>query len=517
MKISLENRVENSVKNISIGLVAQVVQLMSTFVCRIILLRCLAQEYIGINGLFTSVMGMLSIAELGIGSAMSYELYRALAKEDTTDQASLMALYKKLYSIIGLIICFIGILILPIITLSTNNYPNVSENVYFIYILFLLSEVLSYIFTYRETIIYAAQSSHILTVLDVIFGVLRNTVQCILLIFTHSFTIYIIIQVLFRIFYNFAAFYTAKKMFPNAFNNKNIVPINKERKSKIFHNIRYIFTEKIATQMLNSTDNIISSSICGLVVTAINSNYSMIITTIYTFTQKFQNAITAVTGNISTIETKEKQRKALYEIYLIYFWIYLICSISFALLVQETSKLIFGQEYVQSFSIGLITAVNFLQSGMLIAVSTFRSTMGLFKYGKYTTIFTSIINIVLSLILGKYYGLFGILIATTIAKFITVDWYYPYVTFKYGFDGGLLDYYLYTLRKWLEAIFIFFITFEICKLINMDIIGNIVFKLLICITVPNLLIILINIRNSEFRSIVLKLKNYVISKRSKTI
>lgn len=513
MELSLENRVENSVRNVSIGLIAQCVQLLSTLVCRVILVRCLAQEYIGINGLFTSVMGVLSIAELGIGSAISYELYQALAKKDTKEQASLMAIYKKLYMIIGAVICAIGLVVMPIVnSIVIKDSPEIG-NTYLLYIVYLLGEVISYLFMYRETIIYAAQRSHILTVWDVIFGVIRNAVQCFVLIYTHSFFLYVLLQVTFRMFYNFAATITANRMFPEALKAKNTEPVSKERRQQIFKNIRYIFTEKAATSLLNCTDNLVTGAICGLAVTGVNSNYSMIVITMSTFTAKVQNALTAGVGNISAVETKEKQRDSLYEICMIYFWIYACCSICFAFLVREVSHIVFGQGYVQSFMIGVVTSVNFLQSGMLIGISTFRNTQGLFKYGKYAMLWTGVINVILSVILGYKFGLLGVLIGTFISRLITVDWYYPYVTFKYGFGTSVWPYYIYTLKLWLEVAVMYFITWKICDLISYEGLEGFLIKFIFCLIISNGLIIIFNFGNKEFKSVISKLKRTIIKRK----
>lgn len=507
MKLSLENRVDNSIKNTSIGLIAQLIQLISTLICRVLLLRCLAQEYIGINGIITSVMGVLSVAELGIGSAMSYELYSALASDNKREQAALMHLYRRMYAVIGLVTAAIGLIVMPFVNGVIIKDNTVSESMYPVYLLYLFAEAVSYAFIYRETILYAAQQSYILTVIDVICGVLRNAVQCVFLVLTHSFLIYVLLQVSFRMLYNFIATAKANKLFPEALKASQVELLPEERQKNIFRNVKYIFIEKAATKILDSTDNIISGAMCGLAVTGANANYAMLITTIGTFTIKFQNALTAAIGNISVVETKEKQEEALYELYFIYYWIYLFCSVGFAFLIRDISHLVFGEAYVQSFEIGLAAAINFFQGGMLLAISTFRNTMGLFKYGRYAFLGTGICNVILSIILGRYFGLTGILIATFISRFITVDWYFPYVTFKHGFGQSIKRYVLYSARRWIEAAVIFAVTGLLCLLKDFSLGWNIVYRLVICLLVPNLMIVVLNFRSREFKNITGKIYN----------
>lgn len=513
--MNLNHRVENSMRNAIVGVIAQFVQVISSFLCRMIFVRCLAQEYLGVNGLFSNILTILAMAELGIGSAITFELYRALADNDEYELSALMALYRKAYTIIGLIIGVAGLVVLPFVGLLISKDTAITESLYLLYLLYLLDTVVSYFFSYRGTIIDASQQNYILTLLDTGTGIVRNILQCVALLITRNFLLYLLIQIAFKLIYNLLVSYTAAKFFP-ILKEKNNYTLPKEKRNRIFQNVKCVFITNIFARLVGSTDNIIITALDGLAVTGINSNYSLIISTLITFTTKIQSGITASVGNISAVETKEKKLSTFYEVFAIYFWMYFWCGICFAILVQPTISLVFGGNYVMAFNIGIITGMNFVQSETSTAIGAYKSTMGLFRYGKFISIFTSSLNIILSIILGQKYGVFGILLATFISRMLTTEWYIPYVTFKYGFESNVMPYYRKMIIFWLEGMVIFGITYFICTLLNLSTFPSLIYRMFICLIVPNALWAIIHHKDDEYARIKTKLGRYFRYKLKKS-
>ena len=505
--VDLKNRVSNSIKNSTIGLIAQLIQSISTFACRMIFVRVLSTEFYGINGLFSNVLGILSIAELGIGTAISFELYGALAKGDEDEQASLLQFYKKAYCIIGLFIAVIGLIMLPFIQMLVKSSDAVSDKIYIYYLLYLSESVISYFYSYKQTIVSVAQQNYVLTIIEVACGILRNIIQCFVLILTKNFVLYLIVQVLFKVIYNHVSSHVSGILFP-VVNRKEPQKLNPEIKQRMYNNVKYVFITNVLSKIMGSMDNIIITALDGLALTGINSNYTLIMATVNTFTMRIQAGITAGIGNVSAVESNKKKLEVFYEVFLVYFWLFFWCSVCFALLVQDTVYVFFGKDYVLPMSIGIVTGLDFMIFHISQCRRTFHNTMGLFKYGKYISAIQNLINVVLSVVLGKQLGLFGVLLATVIAR-VSVDWFGAWQTFKYGFEQSVLPYYRRVVSSWGVAIVIFIITWWICALPDFSMgIVNIMYKAVVCVIVPNVLFVLTQARKPEFKRLSKKMKRY---------
>ena len=510
--MDLTQRTKNTVKNSAIGLAAQLIQVISSFVCRMIFVRTLTEAYLGVNGLFGNVLSILSLGELGIGSAITYELYRALGTNDREETKSLMDFYRKAYMLVGVGIGLIGLLVVPFIPKLIPIGSGIKENVYELYALYLLNTVISYFFSYKSSIIDASQQNYVLTLIHTGVTILQNIAQGIILLLTRNFLLYLIIQVACSIAYNVLVARAADRMFP-LLKETDIRPLAASKRKGMFRNIRDIFITSIAGRLVNSTDNIIITALSGLASTGLNSNYSLMYATLITFTVKVQNGITASIGNVNAMDSREKKIRLFDEVHFAFYWMYFWCACCFILLVQEVIALCFGMSYVMSFSIAVITGLNFYTAEQGTVVTIFKSTMGLFSKGKYISIVTGVINIILSVTLGKLYGVQGILIATFISRMLTTRWYFPYVTFRYGFQASSAHYFKTAARYWAEGILIFLITWKVTALFSLSPFFALLVKGVICLILPNALIILLHYRDPDFISI----KNRILSLLQKRI
>ena len=496
-QINLKERTKNTVKNSAIGLVAQLFQVLSSFGCRMIFVRCLAEAYLGINGLFSNILSILSLGELGIGSAITYELYGALASNDVEDTKSLMAFYKKAYTWVGIAIGVFGLCLFPFIHSLVKLDATVTESVYLLYGLYLINTVVTYFFSYKSSIIDAAQQNYVLTLIHTAVTIVQNITQCVVLLLTKNFVLYLIIQVVCSIgYYVFAACF-ADKMFP-FLKDRDVRPLSKERKERMFVNIKDIFITTVASKLVNSTDNIIITAFGGLVSTGLNSNYALLSATLITFTERIKTGIRASVGNISAIESRDRKVQLFDDIQFLFFWLYFWCGLCFILLVQDVIPLAFGEKYLMPFSVAFVTGLNFYTYQQGTVVNIFKETMGFFSKGKYTSVATGILNIFFSIVLGRMWGVFGILLATFISMMLTTRWYFPFIVFKDGFGISPLHYFKKDLRYWAEAVIIYLITWKICTLVNLTDIAALLVHGVICLCVPNLLIILFHLKDPVF-------------------
>ena len=511
--MDLKQRTSNTIKNTVIGLAAQTLQVLSSFICRIVFVHILTESYLGVNELFNNILSILSLGSLGIGSAVTFELYRTLANNDKEETKAFMAFYKKAYSYVGIAIGIFGIFLFPFINRLVSLDQSIHGNVYVMYALYLSDVVISYFFTYKASIIEASQQNYKTSAIHAAVTIFQNIIQCVVLILARNFMLYLAIQIGCSIGYNILVAKEAERSFPYLKEpvSQEIPP---EHKKRMFFNIRDIFMQNIAGKLMNSTDNIIITALGGLANTGLNSNYSLLYATLVTFTTKIQLGIAASVGNVNAVEDKDKRIQVFNEVHFMFFWMYFWCALCFILLVQDVIGLFFGQRYLMSFSIAVITGLNFYIAEEGTVVTIFKETMGLFSKGKYVAVATGIINVILSVVLGKQYGVFGVLLATFVSRMITTRWYLPFVTFKYGFKASGKQYYLDDVKYWIEGIAIFFITYYLCRLLPYNGIGLLFLKAVICLIVPNVIIIGVHWRDPYFITLKERILNAVILRRN---
>lgn len=499
-----QSRTANSIRNIMTGFLGQSIQMVMGFVNRMIFIRCLNAEYLGVNGLFTNILSMLSLAELGIGSAIVYALYKPLAHKDEEKIASLMHFYSKAYCIIGILVAVLGTCIIPFLDFFIAEPPQINENLVLIYCIFLFNTASSYFFSYKSSILIADQKNYLVTGINYIIVFFQSLLQIGILFFTRNFILYLVCQSVCGLAYNIIISKVAGKHYPSI-RKKEIQPLDQETKKNLFINIKALIIIKISGVLVNSTDNIIISSIKGLAATGLNSNYTMLTTTLNSVLQQIFTGISASVGNLNALESEERKYQFFKIINLLNFWLYGWCTISYIVMANDIVRICFGERYILSMAIVVITALNFYTVGMQSAVWTYKNTMGLFNYGKYLILVTGIINLVLSIILGKRWGLFGILFATLIARLATNIWYDPYAIFKYGFHRSGISYFRHYIVYLLIGSIGLGITWFLGNFYQGT--GEFVWKLMCCVIIPNLVFAICFYKTEEYRYLMGVVKN----------
>lgn len=492
-----KSRTEYSLLNIITGLGGYVLNIIMGLVCRMVFTRTLSVEYLGVGGLFTNILGMLSLAELGIGSAIVYALYKPLAINDKEKVASLVRFYGQCYRVIGCTVAAIGIALIPFLDLLIEEL-NIKESIYLIYGLYLFNSSITYFFSYRSSLIMAAQQNYIVTATNYAITVIQSILQIIWLLATREYIGYLLIQCAGSFANNIIISHIAKKKFPYIV-SKDIRPLEKTERSSLTRNIKALVIWKLCGLLVNSTDNIIITFFNGLATVGLSSNYTLLSNTLNALLNQLFNGITASVGNLNAIETKEKKLRIFNIINLANFWFFGWASIGIFVMSSDIVRLMFGESYVMSMEIPFVIALNFYMVGMQNAVWTYKNTMGLFRQGRYLLILTAAINLVCSLWLGKIWGVFGILFATTISRACTNTWYDPYAVFKYGLEEKVSVYF----KKYGSFAVILILTGGICNylcsFVQFSPLVNSAVKFLICCIVPNVVFLLCFYRTEEFR------------------
>lgn len=435
-----KSRTDNVSRNVSYSLVCQVLVLVLSFICRTVFVRTLGAEYLGISGLFTNILTVLSFAELGIGDAIIFSLYKPIATGETEKIKSLMQFYKKAYRVIGLTILTVGLAALPFLDKIMAQKPHVDGNVSLIYILFLINIVISYFYIYKQTLITAHQKNYIVTVKNTMCIIVMYVVQIVLLITTHNYILYLIAQILNTLITNLILSKRADKEFPYL-REKNVKKLEKRETSKIFTNVKALILYKFGSVVLNGTDNILISMFIGLKDVGVTSNYLLVVNAFEMVLQKVKSGFVASVGNLNTLESKEKQEAVFNKIFLIFAWCYGFAGLEFLCVGNDFVNLWVGKGYTVSQLTLFALVLNFYVIGVHSVSFMYRTTLGLFKQGQYSPVIATVMNIILSIILSKYLGLAGILLATPIARMLGMGIVDPVLIYRKAFKKNPLNYY----------------------------------------------------------------------------
>lgn len=495
-----KSRSEYVFRNVSITLVMQIVKNILSFISRTVFVYVLGAEYLGVNSLFTDILSVLSFAELGIGNAMVFSLYKPLAEENNEKIKSLMKLYAKAYKIIGVVIAVLGVGIIPFLSYIIGNVSYVKENIVLLYILFLFNSVISYFFVYKKSLIIADQKSYIVDIYQQVFYGLQVTLQAIFLVITKQFLAYLLIMIATTFFNNFFVARKADKLYPYL-TEKNIAPLEKNEFNDIVKNVKALVVYKIGGIILESTDSIFISSLINVITVGLYANYKMVINVFKTIGFQIMDSIVASVGNLNASATDEKKESVFYEMFYISAWFFGFSSTGLCCFLTPLVQIWLGDSFVISFSAVVAACIYFYISNMHYPCYTYRTTAGLFIYGKYVPMFAAIINIILDVIMGKIWGLTGIIWASTISRIFTYELIDPILVYKKVFHSSVLKY----LFLYISMTFLIFADCGVSKFIIsiipvQGIIGFIL-KIILFSIVFNAIFFGVTCKTSQFKSI----------------
>lgn len=412
-------RTKNTILIIFTSGIRQLMTVLLTFVSRTVFIKILGAEYLGLNGLFSNILSLLALTELGLGAAITFYLYEPLAKNDQDRINQIMAFYKMSYRLVGMIILIIGIGIMPFLRYIVNFEQSVPVNLYLVYFLYLINNVVSYLFfAYKQALLMANQEQYKIEKINIIFVVLNCICDIGILVIFRNYILYLVGKICLLIIKNIIISMKIDVEYPyirKSIQNK----LTWVEKKNILKDVKNVAIFKFGNVLLGATDNIIISSLLGTIVVGYYSNYYLIYSQVAVILTLISRSFTAGIGNLIATEKKEKQ----FEIFSqIDSCVYILTSVCTICLFQLTNSFIkiwiggFSENYIFSQSIVAVLCANFYMDNTTQILNTFREGSGNFEIGKYYQFIAGIVNIVLSLALGKYFGLIGIFVATIIAK-----------------------------------------------------------------------------------------------------
>ena len=436
------SRTKHTLLNASTSLVDNLIRLIIKFVSRYIFIVTLGQQYLGVSALFSSIITMLSLADLGFGMALPQALYKPLAEKDEERICTVLRFYSKVYTVISIVVISVGISLLPFLKwiIKAKDTTGI-EHINIIYILFILQSSASYLFIYKRTLFTADQKNYYVTVIESVTSILSTLSQIIILLLTHNYLLYLSISIIAIILQNVLISRKCDKYYPFLNKIKSTSRLKTLETKVLSKKIYALFIYKAAIAVENGTDNLVMTAMCGIILTGLCSNYSLIITSLTSILMMVMSAATASIGNVIVTENKENTYKIYSSLDFIGFWIYSVCGICMVILINQFIELWLGSRYMLGISTVIILCINFYICGTQNINSNFRNAYGLFYEGRYRPIFMIIINILSSIILAQYIGITGIFAGTLLSRLLTVGTFDPFIVFKYGLKMPLKYYY----------------------------------------------------------------------------
>lgn len=440
-------RTKYSFINALIGVGGQILATVLAFLSRMVFIRYLSEAHLGINGLFTNILGILNLAELGIGTTMIYSMYKPAAENDEDKIIRLMNLYRRLYHYVAGVVLLLGLSLFPFLDYFIKGASGV-EHLNFIYFMYLANTVGSYFLSYKNSIFLANQKAYIRVSYEQFVHIIYLVLQMIILIVTGNFILFLLVQLLGQFFVNVLVAVRADKDYPYLKRHKELP--SKDECRGIVKNVTAMSLHRFGGAIVKGTDNLLMSAFVGLGSVGIYSNYKLILLNLNALLDKVYSAFTGSIGNLSATEGKEK----VYEVFLILdfsvFLLYGYFSGGLAILFNPFIKLAFGEKYLFSQVTVLVMVTDFYITGMRQMNLQFRNVMGLFWYDRYKPLAEVLINLVVSITMVKRYGVVGIFIGTIASTLLTCFWIEPYVLMRYGIRN-----------KWKKRLVVYFMQYGI--------------------------------------------------------
>lgn len=466
------------------------------FIMRTVMIYTLGMKYLGLNGLFSSILSVLNLAELGVGSAMVFSMYKPIAEHDTPTICALMRLYKIYYRVIGFVILVLGILVIPFLpNLISGTLPD-GLNLYVLYLMNLASTVVTYwLFAYKNCLLSAHQRVDISHKISLVLSTIQYVVQIAILVFFRNYYAYVLLILLFNIIGNLVRAMIVNKMYPQ-YQPKGT--LNRSEVAKINRRVRDLFTSKIGAVVVNSVDTIVISSFLGLTALATYQNYFYIMTSVGAFVTIIFSSCTASIGNSIVTETVEKNYHDLEKFLLIISWLTGFCVCCFACLYQPFMEIWVGKENMLSYSFVICLCVYFFVKQINSLLNLYKDAAGIWHEDRFRPLITALANLVMNLIMVQFWGLYGILLSTILSTLLVGMPWLLHNLFTVLFNQPILHFLKKLLFYTGLTVFVTSICIFACSFIHLNLYLTLLVRLVICFAISNVMFYICYSRLEEY-------------------
>lgn len=499
-------RTKNASRNIVFGCILKIYQIVVPFLMRSIMIYFMGVQYLGLNSLFTSILQVLNLAELGVGSAMAYSMYKPISEDDEMTICSLLKLYKTYYWIIGLIIATVGVLLTPFVPRLIKSDLPADLNIYVLYLLNLAVTVLSYwLFAYKNSLLQAHQRTDVVSKITFMTTLVQYTLQISVLAILKNYYIYVTVNLVTQALTNVIIAYVVTRIYPKYKPNGKL---SAQMVKDINHRIRDLFTSKIGAVVVNSADTLVISAFLGLTALAIYQNYFFILNSIIGFVAIIFGACTAGIGNSIIVETKEKNFCDLKKLTFIIAWIAGFCTACLLCLYQPFMDIWVGKSFELEFSAIICFCIYYFIYEINQLLNTYKDAAGIWHEDRFRPLVTAFANLAMNLIMVQFWGIYGVLLSTIISMLLIGLPWLLHNLFTVLFAKQEMMPYLGRLLLYAAVTIVNCIaTYLVCQLIHLGRWPLLIVRGIICCIVPNVFYFFAYHKLSEFKESV-----YLINK-----
>ena len=490
-------KTRNAMRNIIAGFILKIYQILIPFIMRTVMVYLLGAQYLGLNSLFTSILSVLNLAELGVGSAMVYSMYKPIVEDDKKTICALLRLYRKYYRYIGLAILVIGLVLTPFIPqlIKTETIPS-DINVYILYLMNLLATVLTYwLFSYKNCLLSAHQRVDISSKITFISSTITYVLQFMILILWKDFYLYTFIVLVVGVINNVLTAIVVDRMYPE-YRPKGQLDQNVVREIK--QRVKDLFTSKLGGTIVNSADTVVISAFLGLTVLAVYQNYYYILSSVIGFVGIIYTSITAGVGNSMLTKSKEQNYKEFEIFTLLVTWISGFCISCFLVLYQPFMRLWMGNDMLLSNGMVILFCVYFWVYELVMMISVYKDAGGIWHQDRFRPLISGIVNLGLNVVLVNVIGVYGILLSTIISVCaISLPWIINNV-FTMIFNKESKK---YVKKLLIYTIFIGIvsgITYGVCSFVTFRGWMEVVLKAVLCVLIANVLLVFLLSKDENF-------------------
>ena len=489
-------RVRNASRNMAYGVALQAMKTLVPFAMRTVMLYLLGVEYLGLNSLFTSVLSVLNLAELGVGSAMVYSMYRPIAEDDTRKICALMRLYKIYYRIIGLVVCVLGLLLVPFLPRLISGSVPPDVNLYVLYLLNLAATVFSYwLFAYRSSVLQAHQRNDVVSKVTLVTDTLKYLLQFAVLAIFRSYYLYVMAILGTQILNNILTAVVAGRMYPEY---RARGSLDRTERRSINHRIADLFTAKVGSVIVYSSDTIVISAFLGLSALAIYQNYYYIFTAVTSVVTIVFTSVRAGLGNSIIVDGKEKVFADFRKFLLIIAWISGFCCACFLCLYQPFMVLWVGPDLLLDFGVVICLVVYFYVHCMNVFLNSYKDAAGMWHEDRFRPLVEALANLTLNIVLVQHIGLYGVVLSTILSMLLVAPWL-VHNLFSLILDRRHLGQFVRRMGYYaLMALVAAVVTYCTCRLVSAPPAGTFVTRLVLCVFVANAVILVFLRRVPEF-------------------
>lgn len=471
------------------------------------MIQNLGAEYLGLNGLFTSILQVLSLAELGFAEAMVFSMYEPIAKKDNKVVCALLNLYKKIYRIIGIVVLTIGLIMAPYLSYLIDGSVPLGINIYYIYIIYLINTVSSYfLFAYKSSLLIANQRSDVKSNVSTICSTVIYIIQIIILIFIKNYYYYIILIPILTIVENIIIEIITKRLYPQYYCIGNV---DKEEINSIKKRVSGLFVYKICGIFRNSFDSIIISAFIGLIALSQFQNYYYIINSIIGILSVITSSITAGVGTNIIKKTIEENYEDYNKILMLFMWISGWCTVCLYCIYQPFMKVWVGKELMLSHEIMTLFCIYFFTLKIGDICYVYRQAAGIWWEDRYRPVIEAIVNLLLNIFLVKRFGIIGVLLSTIVSLIVINFAWGTNVLFKYYFKRSPKEYFLKIIYYSFITILNCYITYNICNITVYSDYINLLYLFIMCSIIPHIIYYIFYFKLPDFKGAIVLLRAIV--------